>query len=127
MSAGITFRLFAEEHTFQLREFAPVPDGYGCLEALVAEFACKTELSTSYACRGPSHTTASCGWRARQVLYARTSRPAARPQALRRTENADSMRSRFTCAIPDLPRPRADGLSISVKISLLDTGSEAQR
>src|ERR1700751_3702980 len=99
ISAGITFGPFAENRTCQVRDFAPVPNGYGCLEAVVAEFACKTELSTSYACRGPSHTTASCGCRIRQVLYARTSRPPARPHPLRGMESSDTIRSRFTCAI----------------------------
>jgi hypothetical protein len=127
MSAGIRFAPFAEEHTSQVHEFAPVPDGYSYLEALVVEFACKMGLSTSYACRGPSHTTASCGWRARQIWYARTSRPAARPQPLRRMESADTMSSRFICPIPNLLRPRADGLSISVNITLLDSGRERGR
>src|SRR6516162_6034782 len=59
-----------------------------------------SEGSISYACRGPSHTTAPCGCRARHVLYARTSRPSPRLQPATRTESADTMSSRFTGSNP---------------------------
>jgi hypothetical protein len=60
---------------------------------------------TSYACRGPSHTTTSWECRERQALYARPSRSIERPQPVTRTGSVDRIINRFTGFLRNKRRP----------------------
>src|SRR5256885_1534559 len=80
------------------------------------------ESPTSYACRGAPQITVSCEWRLRHVLYARTSRSAAKLQPLRMSESADKASSWFTCSIPDCLAPEFMVYPVSPNISLLGGG-----
>jgi hypothetical protein len=98
---------------------------HSCSQAvgrMAADLAEKVKSSISYAWRGPSHTTTSCGCRERQALYARTSWFPARLQPLRRTARADTMGSRFTCSIPYLPYPRLYRPAVGLRFCCLGEG-----